>query len=529
MNRLGSIALALYTLAGPVAASGIWVIDGVSTGTGLIETNHAGDLTIQGDLRVDGWAGVTQLRAEGVYDAAGRSLASIAVDSAVRYDVGRIWEATASPTASIWQSIAWSPKLRRFVAVSGNHFARSDDGMNWEAQDAPVSNARSVIWVSALGTFVVVTRGGNGVALSSDGINWSTAPTPPTGNTIGVAWSDALGLFVGVGPYRVATSEDGLTWSTVNVSRLWNDVIWVPELGIFVAGGSGAGEIGVSPDGENWTYPSVPANYFQGVTWAPELGLLVAVGSRGGTYASVIVSKDGMNWSEVAEAPKSGWIDVGWSSEARTLVAVSYNGELMTSQDAENWTLQTLPASTELWAIAWSPLLRSFVAGGNGAFLFSQVAKDVTIGDLTAQGRIMATGDLTVGGNATLGTAFGTNVISGDTQIGNSERRLDINQNGMFIMDAVTEDVAFAVEQYSPSLWRVDLKGNPLINAGPVTAESITLGGETRTQWNAQSENGPAFFFGNGDYLYADGTKLFYVSEAGVTNQVAFGGGPGAP
>ena len=339
--------------------------------------------------------------------------------------------------------------------------------------------------------------------------------------------------------------------------------------------------------------------------------------------------------------------------------------------------------------------------------------------------RMIIHGGLQVDGNMKAGTAFGTNVISGDTQIGNSERRLDINQNGLFIMDAVTEDISFAVEQYSPSQWRVDLKGNPLINAGPVAASgvitsavdvvagtasltnavqrsgdtmggtldmathgisgqrfgidagtdasgtgwyaagreagmnaggnywhafgnyaginstgllwhatgyfaginaqgdfwhasgygagngaihtnsaafgiqagfnargrnrvyldaypslpmyadggatndavvidngylylgrgpgnpfggelggtlrgnwqasgninaaAITLGGETRTQWNAQSDNGPAFFFGNGDYLYADGTNLFYVSEAGVTNQVAFGGGPGAP
>ena len=110
--------------------------------------------------------------------------------------------------------------------------------------------------------------------------------------------------------------------------------------------------------------------------------------------------------------------------------------------------------------------------------------------------RVIINGGLQVAGSMKVGTNAGTNVISGDTQIGNSERRIDINQNGMFIMDAVTEEIAFAVEQYSPSLWRVDLKGNALINIVDLV-------------------------FPKGDRLRGDGTNLYYVSASGaVTNAI---------
>ena len=93
------------------------------------------------------------------------------------------------------------------------------------------------------------------------------------------------------------------------------------------------------------------------------------------------------------------------------------------------------------------------------------------------------TGDVSVLGNVTLGMAFGTNTISGDTQIGNSERRIDINQKGMFIMDVVSENIEFAVEQYAPTQWHVDLKGNAMTNAGPIRAQSLQLGDEVRSSW----------------------------------------------
>jgi hypothetical protein len=82
-----------------------------------------------------------------------------------------------------------------------------------------------------------------------------------------------------------------------------------------------------------------------------------------------------------------------------------------------------------------------------------------------------------------MGTAYGTNTIAGDTQIGNSERRIEFDQKGMAIIDAVTEKIEFAVEQYEASKWRVDLKGNNLTNAGAVSAEALVLDGVDVEAW----------------------------------------------
>lgn len=137
--------------------------------------------------------------------------------------------------------------------------------------------------------------------------------------------------------------------------------------------------------------------------------------------------------------------------------------------------------------------------GADGAFVFADSQKDTfdrgtrtNSFSVRAEGgtyfetsELEVSGDIVASGSVQLGTALGTNVIAGDTQIGNSERLLDINQYGLFISDAVSEETEFAVEQLAPGNWRVDLKGNPLINAGEVSAESVMLGGEGLTNWPA--------------------------------------------
>ena len=467
---------------------------------GAVQTNHTGDVALGGDLAVAGTATAAKVVAGGVYDASGRSIAGIAVDSAVRYDAGKTWVAAAGtePEVGSWDDIAWSPRLRMFIAVSGAAVGRSTDGVNWTLQEVPVSSPKAVAWAEGLGLFVMVNDNLiHAVALSADGYNWSLASIPPSGTLRGVTWAQELGLLVAVGATRIATSPDGQVWTTQSVNSLWYDVCWVPELGLAVASSSGLGpRIGISSDGVNWTYPTVPDNYFLGVTWSPELRLLVAVGSKGGTYASVLVSADGATWTTVPAAPKAGWNSVRWSSEARCFVAVAYGGQVMRSTDGVAWALQTVPNAKPWWSLAWSPALRTFVAGGDGGMIVSTVGSDVSVGNLAVEGTISTVGGISASGDVRMGTTTGTNVIAGDTQIGNSERRIEINQKGLAIIDAVTEDVEFAVEQVAGGLWRVDLRGNPLINA-----EGLSFAG--------------------GGRLQSDGTNLFFVPViANVTNRI---------
>jgi hypothetical protein len=511
--RLAKLVLWAACTAGPASALAGWRNDGVPQGgataygtgpatayrgdwgaavsnqaAGAVQTNHTGEVDVVGDFSASGAVQAGRLVSSGVYDEAGRSIPGIAVDSAVRYDAGKDWVVQGdAPASNKWAAIAWSPKLRLFVAVSASKIAYSRDGVGWASLNSPVAYATDVVWAPELGLFVVVTDNSSGVAISADGINWQTAPTPPSGNLRGVAWSAKLRLLVAVGASRIATSPDGLTWTTATSSGLWSHVCWSPELGLFAAASGGIGpRITISEDGVTWTYPTVPANYFLDVDWSPELGVFVAVGSRGGTCASVIVSPNGVNWSEVPAAPKSGWNRVCWSPEARCFVAVSYSGQVMRSRDAYNWTLQPTPVVEPWWAVEWSPTLRMFIAGGeSGTMIVSAVDRDVSVGSLAVEGSVNASGDISAGGNVQLGTAYGTNTIAGDTQIGNSERLIEINQLGLAIIDVLSERTEFAVEQFGPGKWRVDLKGNALTNAGAVSAQSLALGGVSRTNWPA--------------------------------------------
>lgn len=101
-------------------------------------------------------------------------------------DDGVNWNAVALFTATRlqWQSVAWSPTLNLFVAVSqsrtvdGNNYnmAYSANGVDWTPLASPAGNVShsSVTWNSAIGKFVVVIRGSSTVLNSTDGINWTT-------------------------------------------------------------------------------------------------------------------------------------------------------------------------------------------------------------------------------------------------------------------------------------------------------------------------------------------------------------------
>lgn len=131
--------------------------------------------------------------------------------------------------SSGWRSIAWSPKLKRFVAVAFDGSTRimvSLDGCNWRDPTSLPSGTNTTSWTKVIwattqnngdGYYVAVATTGQNIAYSTDGDVWflSTASQLTGMNLSSIAWSRVLNMFVVVstnGDDRIATSIDLRHW-----------------------------------------------------------------------------------------------------------------------------------------------------------------------------------------------------------------------------------------------------------------------------------------------------------------------------
>jgi len=171
-----------------------------------------------------------------------------------------------------WLSVAWAPQLGLFVACGSLYVgsspatsAYSTDGKSWAISTRPLNYVavtiwNSVAWSPKLGLFVACGIGPQGIAsaYSTDGKSWFVSTVQLNSLSThftqwySVAWSPEEGLFVAVGNpiggdepgalVSSAYSTDGKTWvaSPVQLNNIgygWNSVAWSPELGLFVVAG----------------------------------------------------------------------------------------------------------------------------------------------------------------------------------------------------------------------------------------------------------------------------------------------------
>jgi hypothetical protein len=175
------------------------------------------------------------------------TLNATAAQSVVRSVDGITWtNGTAVIDTGTWRGVCYSPKLRKFCAVSDTTATRSmtsiDGGLTWIGGNLDTSKA----WKS-------------------------------------VCWADSLGMFVAVGTSAIATSIDGTTWVNQFTSNAqpFYDVCWMPERNTLFAiiDGGGTTKAATSSDGVNWrliTTPS-PNQTWRHSAWSPKLGRLVSV------------------------------------------------------------------------------------------------------------------------------------------------------------------------------------------------------------------------------------------------------------
>jgi hypothetical protein len=228
----------------------------------------------------------------------------------------------------------------------------------------------SVCWAPELAIFVAVSQtnpgGSSLVATSPDGITWTTrSPALANNDWNSVCWAPELSLFVAVSfNGSVMTSSNGIIWTsqTTPANSQWKSVCWASGLSLFVA--VSAGRAMYSSNGISWTTRTISADTWQSVssaTFSPESSLLVAVSFNG----KILTSPDAITWTTQTSPANNEWRSVCWAPELSLFVAVSSSGtgnRVMTSPDGINWTIRSSAANNSWISVIWAPELSLFVA-----------------------------------------------------------------------------------------------------------------------------------------------------------------------
>lgn len=284
-----------------------------------------------------------------------------------------------------WKSIAWAPEIQLFVAITDDttneyQIMTSPDSINWTVRTTAPANWgwhqwqwQSVCWSPTVRKFVAVANNGHpGQAItSSNGITWTSATTQNDQGYRYITWVEELSLYIAIASAGGIYSSDATSWSGFNFDTNINgySVCWSKELRLLVAvGNDGTNRVATSTNATSWTTRSTPstpgyASGFVSVCWSPELSLFVAVS----TNRYVITSPNGINWTLVTldTTFNKPWTTVTWSRELSCFLAVhsGSTSDIMTSFNGTSWTLRTISSGTygQLSSIVWASEMSSFV------------------------------------------------------------------------------------------------------------------------------------------------------------------------
>ena len=268
----------------------------------------------------------------------------------------------------------------------------------------------------------------------------------------------------------IITSVDGETWnvhSTAGDGYDWRGTTSaVPTVGdlsnnmLFVAvGRSGTLQRAMtSQDGVNWTLQTTNNNEWRAITHGvPSDGdlsnnmLFVAVATNG-TNNRVMTSQDCITWTTQDTTNMdydwrgitSGIPSTGNHSGKTLFSAVSYDGYLMTSEDAINWTLQSDPTGNGLtfWSIC---------TGTPNTGIYANQILFVSVGNANSSGVVMVSND---------GYTWNQHTTPGDSN--NWLHVSSHTKNGItiFIATANTGSSNRIMTSYDGYTWNTETTGN---------------------------------------------------------------------
>jgi hypothetical protein len=199
----------------------VWVFTRTGTtwsqqGTKLVGTGNVGASQQGGSLSIYEDTFVTGGSTDDVFT--GASWVFNFTDASIMTSSNGItnWETQTqmTPVDNSWESVAWSPELGVFVAVSStgtnDRVMTSSDGTLWEVRTTPVDNNwESVAWSPGLSTFVAVSSTGTGdrIMSSTNGTDWETHTNPVDINYVSIVWSPGLNIFAASATVSGAENE----------------------------------------------------------------------------------------------------------------------------------------------------------------------------------------------------------------------------------------------------------------------------------------------------------------------------------
>lgn len=280
-------------------------------------------------------------------------------------------------------ALAWSGSV--FVAIDPNgSLATSTDGANWvyaTAGTLPNQTWGSVAWSPQLGLFAAVSLSGVGsrIATSPDGATWTLRSGTDTGAWSSIVWSPELGIFVVVSTAsQGAISSDGITWTPVSLgaSSQWRSVAWSPDLSLFVAvANSGTYKVTVSSNGTTWTpvAAALSSAIPYGVVWSSVHQMFAAIMSSGGP-SMVYTSTDGLAWTATDSPGLGGGFSITHAPSG-VFFALTQQGDAVTSRDGVNWALTHVSPYYNAWrSVVWTPELGRFLGAAARRFLLTESA-----------------------------------------------------------------------------------------------------------------------------------------------------------
>jgi len=263
---------------------------------------------------------------------------------------GITWNDVSTPIGS-YGAVTYSPSLKRVVSTYDNvGFLYSNDGINWTSVQNTVAGNRffySIAWSPKLNLFaaISITTSNAPIATSPDGINWTyrravnTALSPFILNC-GIAWSEELGIFCAVGDSKILISSNGIDWYYYTAPILPSrNLSWSPQLRIFLGGASSS--IYYSYNGITWLNRTIGSNTAKSSVWSPELGYFLVGGDDTFTWRSSFAGRPPTSFN-IFDSSFNSINELGlWNFQSFGRSVPVFKSTSFTVAPGENWIVCT--------------------------------------------------------------------------------------------------------------------------------------------------------------------------------------------
>jgi hypothetical protein len=277
---------------------------------------------------------------------------------------GRAWHAVAVGGQPL-RGVAWDPGSARFVAVGGSgEVVVSADGIAWGAPNDTGYGESLESVVAGGGAWVATGEHGLILTTSDPAGGWARRTSGPLSTINAVAFDGTgyvaagRGIILHRGDLAAATAPDLIDQAGGAALPLLHGLAWGTDG--YVAVGEG-GAILRSVDGVNWTREAATGANLNGVTRADN-GIWYAVGARGS-----VVRNDGTGWNVVRSGTETLYAIDAAGNRLTAVGTRGTQGVVLTSTDGSRWSV-TRFSNVQLRGVA-SGGGRSVAVGDGGTVL----------------------------------------------------------------------------------------------------------------------------------------------------------------